>query len=640
MPAPPFNGVYVTATGAFYPGEPVDNDQIDDYVAPLNGGSSRLKRRILAENGIKQRYYSTGPSGETRFSAARMAAEAVRACLGGAGITSEQVDMLCTGTSGGDASLPGFANMVQGELSAPPMTTSSHSGVCAAGLAALSHAAMALDARRAARAVVATSDAPSRLFKRSRFASRGYNIDFEAHFLRWMLSDAAGAWLLETRPRGALSLKLIAVHLRSFSGDYPVCMQVGLAADSRQSYLDYESFAAAEADGAYALRQNIRLLPHLFDLGIHEYVRLAKAGWLDPRRVDHFLCHYSSERFAPVVRDLLDKAGLTIPPEHWYSNLTTRGNTGAASIFVMLDDFLRDRAVKPGERILCFVPESGRFTVGYVLFEAVDPADAMAADAMSAAVGMSAPIGTSAPIAVPEPVGIAPVPPPHDPDTAADPLVRTLLRELASVWHDYRSRAWRAPIVARITRAEVTHDDLVRWMGDWIPQVQQGSIWMRKAVAGLDDRHAALRELVTAHANDEQYDFRILFEDYRRAGGPVARIEDLRRNAGGEALNAYLHARAERPNAIGLLGAIYIIEGTGRRIVPALLPELRRQLALPLEAVRFLHYHGENDVNHLERWLRCAEHVLRVGGQAAVDDIVATARDTAQLYLMQLEAVG
>ncbi len=631
MLTPHFSGVYVTGTGAFYPGEAVGNDQIDDYVAPLNGVSSRLKRRILAENGIQQRYYSTGPKGETRFSAALMAAEAVRACLKTAGLTADQVDMLCTGTSGGDASLPGFANMVQGELAAPPMTTSSHSGVCAAGLAALSHAAMALEARRASRALVATSEVPSRLFKRSRFASRGYDIDFDAHFLRWMLSDAAGAWLLETAPRGPLSLKLVGVHLRSFSGDYPVCMQVGLAADGRQSYLDYESFAAAEADGAYALRQNIRLLPNLFDLGIHEYVRLVQAGWLEPRRIDHFLCHYSSERFASVVRDLLDKAGLAIPDDRWYSNLKTRGNTGAASIFVMLDDFLRERVVKPGERILCFVPESGRFTVGYVLFEAVGP---------DLAEPVARPTAIAAPATIASVDTIAPPPPPHDADAAQDPLMRTLLRELAGVWHEYRSRAWRAPIVARITRGDVTHADLVHWMGDWIPQVQQGSIWMRKAIAGLDDRHAALRELVATHASDEQYDFRILFDDYRRAGGPVARIEDLRRNPGGEALNAYLHARAERPNAIGLLGAIYIIEGTGQRIVPALLPELRRKLALPLEAVRFLHYHGENDVNHLARWLRCAEHALGVGGQAAVDDIIATARDTAQLYLMQLEAVG
>jgi hypothetical protein len=228
-----------------------------------------------------------------------MAAEAVRACLGTAGVTADVVDMLCTGTSGGDAAMPGFANMVQGELAAPPMTTSSHTGVCAAGLAALAHAAMTLDARRASCAVVAASDVPSRLFKRSRFASRGYDIDFDAHFLRWMLSDAAGAWLLESSPRGALSLKLLGVHLRSFSGDYPVCMQVGLAADSRQSYLDYESFAAAEADGAYALRQDIRLLPNLFDLGIHEYVRLVRSGWLDPR---HF--HIGSEILDFIARNV------------------------------------------------------------------------------------------------------------------------------------------------------------------------------------------------------------------------------------------------------------------------------------------------------------------------------------------------
>lgn len=612
-----FESVYVTATGAFYPGEPVGNERIDDYVAPLNGTSSRIKRRILAENGIEQRYYATAQDGRTLFGAAQMAAEAIHACLAGAGVALADIELLCTGTSGGDATLPGFANMVQGELAAPPMMTSSHAGVCAAGIAALQHAAMALDTERAARALVATSEVPSRLFKRSRFASRGYDIDFDAHFLRWMLSDAAGAWLLETRPRGALCLRLVGAHLRSFSGDYPVCMQVGLAAGSQRSYLDYESFAAAEADGAYALRQNIRLLPNLFDLGIHEYARLARSGWIDPARIDHFLCHYSSQRFAPVVRELLDKAGLAIPQERWYSNLRTRGNTGAASIFVMLDDFLRERRVRPGERILCFVPESGRFTVAYVLFEVVEPGEA---DTQVFA-------------------GAALPPPPHDPASAADPLLRELLRGLAEIWHDYRSRAWRTPIVSSITRGRLTQADMLRWMEDWIPQVQQGSVWMREAVARLDDRYSGLRELVAAHAADEQYDFRILFDDYRRAGGRAAGIDELRRNPGGEALNSYLHACAGQPNPVGLLGAIYIIEGTGQRIVPALLPEIRRQLHLPLEAVRFLHYHGENDVNHLERWLRCAKIAIEVGGEAAVRDIVATSRNTAELYLMQLAGV-
>lgn len=613
----PFRSVYVNATGAFYPGEPVDNAHIDEYIAPLNPGSSRLKRRILAENGIQQRYYSVGTDGRTRFSAAHMAAAAIRTCLADAGATLNDIDLLCTGTSGGDATLPGFSNMVQGELAAPPMMTSSHSGVCAAGVAALQHAAMALDSGRAQHALVATSEMPSRLFKRSRFASRGYNIDFDAHFLRWMLSDAAGAWLVEAAPRGDHPLKLINLHLRSFSGDYPVCMQVGLAANATASYLDYLSFAEAETAGAYALRQNIRLLPNLFDVAIYEYVKLVQAGWNDNGRIDYFLCHYSSQRFAGVVRELLDKAGLSIPDERWYNNLQTRGNTGAASIFVMLDDFLRTHEVKPGERIFCFIPESGRFTVGYLLFEGAAPADAKTR------------LSTSAEI----------VPPPHEPQNASNPAMRTLLRDLAEVWHDYRSRAWRTPLVSRIVRGGLERNHMLRWMEDWIPQVQQGSLWMRKAAANLGTPYAKLRDLILLHASDEQFDFRILFDDYQRLGGRAVTIDALRRNAGGEALNAYLHSRAEGATPQGLLGAVYIIEGTGQRIVPALLPEIRRQLALPIETTKFLQYHGENDVNHLARWLNCVEIAIDAGGAATATDIVATARTTAQLYLMQLESV-
>lgn len=612
-----FRNVYINATGAFYPGEPVDNAHIDDYIAPLNPGSARLKRRILAENGIKQRYYSIGINGETRYSAAHMAAGAVRTCLAGASASLADIDLLCTGTSGGDATLPGFANMLQGELAAPPMMTSSHSGVCTAGVVALQHAAMALEGGRAHRALIATSEVPSRLFKRSRFASRGYDVDFDAHFLRWMLSDAAGAWLVESTPRGDHPLKLLRLHLRSFSGDYPVCMQTGLTADGKASYLDYPSFAEAEQAGAYALRQNIRLLPNLFDVAIHEYVRLVQAGWNDNGRIDYFLCHYSSQRFAGVVRELLDKAGLSIPDERWYNNLQTRGNTGAASIFVMLDDFLRSHEVKPGERIFCFVPESGRFTVGYLLLEVVRPACEPVTRGSSDAT----------------------VPPPHDPSAATHPALRTLLRDLAEVWHDYRSRAWRTPLVSRIVRGGLRREHMLAWMEQWIPQVQQGSLWMRKAAANLGTPYTKLRELIELHASDEQYDFRILFDDYKRLGGNVESIDALRRNPGGEALNAYLHARAEGAAPQGLLGAVYIIEGTGQRIVPALLPEIRRQLALPVETTKFLHYHGENDVNHLARWLSCVDIALAAGGDAVAQDIAATARTTAQLYLMQLESV-
>ncbi|RYF71455.1 MAG: 3-oxoacyl-ACP synthase, partial [Comamonadaceae bacterium] len=424
-----------------------------------------------------------------------------------------------------------------------------------------------------------------------------------------------------------LRLQLKWVHQRAFSGDYPVCMQLGLTEDRQRGHLDFGSWAEAEAAGALSLRQDIRLLPHLFDIGIHEYARLVHDGWLEPQKIDHFLCHYSSEKFIPVVEDLMAKAGLAIPRERWFSNLAWRGNTGAASILIMLAEFMQTRKLEAGQQIFCYVPESGRFMAAYMLLEVQ-------------AVGQAEPsMPRAAAIAPRESTADTVIAPPHDP-AAAPAALRGLLTELASIWHGYRSDVWRTPLVRQIRERRFAVPDYLNWMENWIPQVREGSLWMREGAASLTGPFQSLAALIGVHAGEEQNDFQILFDDYRKAGGPVADIDALRRNPGGEALNAYLHRLAATTDPFGLLGAIYIIEGTGQRIVPALLPLLKAALHLPPEAFRFLEYHGHNDENHLARWLTAVEMVMALdtGGRAA-RQIVATARHTAALYLMQFQHV-
>jgi len=663
-----FERVYLESAGYFMPGDPVSNDDMDDYIAPLNRASSRIKARILAENGIQRRYYAIDRAGGTRHSNAQMAAGAIRDCLARAARGVDEVSLLACGSSGGDLLMPGLAGMVQGELAAPPMETLSAHGICAAGVAAIQAAAQGLELGGHTRALAVASEMPSRLFKRSRFAAQDYNADFDAHFLRWMLSDGAGALLLGTgggAVPGASSgvrLRLKWVHQRSFSGDYPVCMQLGQTPD-RRAHLDFASWGEAEAHGALQLRQDIRLLPHLFDIGIHEYAKLVHDGWVDPARIDHFLCHYSSAKFIPVVKDLLDKAGLSIPQDRWFSNLAWRGNTGAASILIMLAEFLETRALRPGEQLLCYIPESGRFTAAYMLFEAeaasapllppretrgavqastaARPAQAAAADSVAAPAVAAEPMAFAGPDAGPDADAI---PAPHDPACVsgapgAPDTLAPLLAELASVWHDYRSRVWRTPMVRRLREGRFGTGDYTNWMAQWVPQVREGSKWMREGAASLSGPYAPLAALIGTHASEEQNDFQILFQDYRNAGGRVEDIDALRRNPGGEALNAYLHGLAARENPIGLLGAIYIIEGTGQRIVPALLPLLKAALSLPPQAFRFLEYHGHNDPHHLARWLVAVEMVLAVGEDGAARRIVDTARRTAALYLMQFEHI-
>lgn len=635
-----FDRVFVESAGYFMPGEPVSNQEMDRYIAPLSRISGRIKQRILAENGITQRYYAIDEDGNTRWTNAAQAAHAIGDCLRRQEGTLADVTLLTCGSSSGDVLMPGFANMIQGELAAPPMETLSVHGICAAGVAAIQAAAQGIELGAHQRALAVASEMPSRLFKRSRFAARGYDVDFDAHFLRWMLSDGAGALLLgnsgDALP-GASSgvrLRLKWIHQRAFSGDYPVCMQLGLPAEGGQGHLDYPSWAEAEEAGALSLRQNIRLLPHLFDIGIHEYVSLVRDGWVHPDRVDHFLCHYSSAKFMPIVADLMEKAGLAIPRERWFNNLAWRGNTGSASILIMLAEFLETHTLTPGQQVFCYIPESGRFMTAYMLFEA-EAVDTTAPASAAAALNTA----TRAPAVSTHREDADTIAPPHDPDQAPQGL-RPLLIELASIWHAYRSRVWRTPVVRRLREGRFGPDDYLNWMENWIPQVREGSKWMREGAASLRGPYLALADLIGLHANEEQDDFKILFEDYRNAGGAIANIDTLRRNPGGEALNAYLHALAATPNPIGLLGAIYIIEGTGQRIVPALLPLLKASLDLPPDRFRFLEYHGHNDQNHLARWLMALEMALDVDeGANAERQIVDTARRTAALYLMQFHHV-
>jgi 3-oxoacyl-[acyl-carrier-protein] synthase III len=54
--------------------------------------------------------------------------------------------------------------------------------------------------------------------------------------------------------------------------------------------------------------------------------------------------------------------GFDLPFEKWFTNLMYKGNTGAASFPIMLEELDHSGKLWPGQRILCAVPESARFT--------------------------------------------------------------------------------------------------------------------------------------------------------------------------------------------------------------------------------------------------------------------------------------
>lgn len=81
--------------------------------------------------------------------------------------------------------------------------------------------------------------------------------------------------------------------------------------------------------------------------------------------------HYSSDYFRQELYDHMRGIGFDIPQEKWFTNLYEKGNTGAASIYIILEELFHSGRLRPGQRLLCFIPESGRFSICYMLLTVV-----------------------------------------------------------------------------------------------------------------------------------------------------------------------------------------------------------------------------------------------------------------------------
>lgn len=361
--------VYITSTGRYLPGPAIDNDNIESHLGLINGKPSRLKKRILKSNGIQTRHYAIDKEHVTYVSNAEMAALAASECLDDSFLAKSAVAMLSCATSQGDMVLPGFGSMVQAQLELSDIELHTSHGICSSSMMALKAALTNLKAGEQSNALVVASELCSRLFKASRYeAARAEELDFNAEFLRWMLSDGAGACLLETEPRG-ICFRIDWIKSFSHADSYPVCMSVGSPLDEKNplTWQDFPTYAAAEAAGALLIRQDVRLLDNIVKLGVDGFLRLLNDGLFEIEGIDHVLCHYSSDYFRGKIFAMLTAAGAAIPEHKWYTNLYTRGNTGCASIFIMLDEFRRTRQFKPGDKVFCMVPESGRFNTAYML---------------------------------------------------------------------------------------------------------------------------------------------------------------------------------------------------------------------------------------------------------------------------------
>ncbi len=373
--------VFITRSAAYLPLAPVSNDAIESVLGQVGGKPSRSRRIVLRSNGIVSRHYALDPaSGEPVMTHAQLTASAIRE-LGDTGA----VDCLATGTSIADQLLPGHGVMVHGELGWPQLEVVSLAGICLSGAAALKYAFMAVATGSAQRAVATGSELISPLMHARNFEAECAHktaqlethpeIAFEKDFLRWMLSDGAGALLLEPQPGPGLSLRIEWIELFSNAHRMPTCMYAGGDKMADGSLRGWMRFPVSDwaSQSLFAIKQDVRLLneqiaPMTF---IEPMLALRERRGLRAEQIDWFLPHLSSHYFQPTLEKTLDSIDFNIPQSRWFTNLATCGNTGSASPYIMLDALMRSGKIQSGQTLLLYVPESGRFSSGFICLEAV-----------------------------------------------------------------------------------------------------------------------------------------------------------------------------------------------------------------------------------------------------------------------------
>jgi 3-oxoacyl-[acyl-carrier-protein] synthase-3 len=310
-----------------------------------------------------------------------MSAAAVTAALDDAGLGRESLEFLATATTQGDYLVPGHASAVHGELGGGPLELASFQSVCASSVMAAKAGWQAVRTGDFRCAAAVAGEFSSRWFRPSFYEGTALidakgRLALQADFLRWTMSDGAGAIVIEPAPRpGRANLRIEWIDLVSLAGRFDPCMWAGAAPDVRANMTNawcHIGPRAAHAAGAIALLQDFALLKVVIRAWIGVYLEKVDRGRIDPDAVDRLLCHYSARSLREEIVDLLRSTRAMIPEERWFTTLPTSGNVGSASIWLMLDALLKRASVKAGERVLCIVPESGRAMVGFMMLEVVE----------------------------------------------------------------------------------------------------------------------------------------------------------------------------------------------------------------------------------------------------------------------------
>jgi len=334
--------VYLSKPAVCFPKNLVDNDEVLRRVHKQFKGTeddwSALKSaigKVFEICNTRRRYLEPDPKTNR---VADYGVEATRACLAANGTSPEDLDLLIFSGVARQYFEPATAMEVAAKLGLKETHAFDVTSACVGQLEAIHVATSYLNLHEEYNtAAICTSELSGNFL--SYEVQQTSDLYFKSAGLT--IGNAAACMLLSRTPWPGGSVRILQIRNHTLPGHWELC-QVPI-------------------DGTFA-SSSVELMKLSFHTAPFLKKSLADLGWA-PNDVDHYLFHQPSET---MVRRVLE--GIDADPDRGVYTHHLYGNNVSASVAVAFDQLLKERELKPGDKLL-FGSAAAGFTMVIVAGE-------------------------------------------------------------------------------------------------------------------------------------------------------------------------------------------------------------------------------------------------------------------------------
>ena len=362
--------VKLTGAGSFLPGKPITINEVDHYLGELTQAPKKIQKWLhrmkdLMNEMLEVEHYYFAIDPDTReFTEDNisMSVKAANSALKKSGIKATDIDLIVYGSAHQDQ-MPTASVRIQEELGIEQCGEMSIHANCTSAYKALLVASDFIKSGRYKNALVISSGMSS-----SELRAEYYNqpiVKKEELFLRYFLSDGAGALVLQASDEKKDGLFVEETYMESVGGKKPPAML-----NKRPAYWmnPKEEFEL----GYHHLAQmfNDQLRTHFHDADGSVFLkglkRMLDKYQIDLNELKYFQVNFPSKHISELIMDECDELGIN--RNTLYTKMSAMGYAGPPMAFISIDKILNEEKLRQGDIILSFVTEVSKFMqAGYIL---------------------------------------------------------------------------------------------------------------------------------------------------------------------------------------------------------------------------------------------------------------------------------